>query len=93
MNEIANYFIAFFRDHSFLNYIIVAFALIVVLVGYAGGRRLLGLKLKAWWGTLLDSLLLSPIWFCIGIIGVVPMIFLRVFECSLGFNGMISLKG
>ena len=77
MDEIANYFITFFRDHSFLNYILVAFALLVALIGYAGGRRLLGLKFKAWWSTLLFFLLLLPIWFCIGLIGVLLMIFFK----------------
>ena len=77
MNMVADYFITFFRDHSFLNYIVVAFALLVALIGYAGGCRLLGLKIKAWWGTLLAFLLLLPIWFCIGLIGVVLMVFFK----------------
>ena len=41
MDEIDSYFITFFRDHSFLNYILVAFSLLVALIGYAGGRRCL----------------------------------------------------
>ena len=35
MNAIADYFITFFKEHSFLNYIVVAFALLVSLIGYA----------------------------------------------------------
>ena len=77
MNAIADHFITFFKEHSFLNYIVVAFALLVALIGYAGGRRLLGLKLKAWWSTILFFLLLLPIWFCIGLIGIVLMIFFK----------------
>ena len=77
MDTVADYFIMLFREHSFLNYIIVAFTLLVALIGYAGGRRLLGLNLKAWWGTLLAFLLLLPIWFCIGLIGVLLMILFK----------------
>ena len=77
MNAVAEYFITFFREHSLMHYIVVAFALLVALIGYAGGRRLLGLKIKAWWGTLLAFLLLLPIWFCIGLIGILLMIFFK----------------
>ena len=82
MNEIADYFIAFFGNHSFLSYIVVALALFVSVIGFAAMRRLLGLKIKTFWGVLLFYLLLLPIWFCIGLIGIVLMIFfkrLRVF--------------
>lgn len=82
MKEIAHYIVTFFSGHSFLSYIVVAFALFVAVIGFAAMRRLLGLKIKAWWGILLFYLLLLPIWFCIGLLGIVLMVFfkrLRVF--------------
>ncbi len=82
MNEIADYFIAFFRNHSLLSYLVVALVLFVAVIGFAAMRRLLGLKIKAWWGVLIFYLLLLPIWFCIGLLGIVLMCFfkrLRVF--------------
>ena len=82
LDEIAHYFVTFFRDHSFLSYIVVAIALFIAVIGFAATRRLLGLKIKVWWGILLFYLFLLPIWFCIGLFGVVLMIFfkrLRVF--------------
>ncbi len=82
MNEIADYMIAFFRDHSFWSYIVVAIALFIAVIGFAAMRRLLGLKMKSCVGIVLFYLLLLPIWFCIGLLGIVLMIFfkrLRVF--------------
>lgn len=82
MNEIAQVFLAFFSEHSFLSYFLVALVLFVAVMGFSAVSRMMGLKLKAWWGILLFYILLLPIWFCIGLIGLLLMTFskrLRVY--------------
>ena len=77
MDEIAHYFVTFFRDHSFLSYIVVAIALFIAVIGYAAMRRLLGLKIKSCLVIVIFYMLFLPIWFCIGLLGIVLMCFSR----------------
>ena len=76
MDELAHRFLAFFQEHGFWSYLVVAAGLFVAAIGFAAGRRLLGLKEKSLWN-LLPFLLLLPIWFCIGLLGLVLMLFFK----------------
>ena len=76
MNEIASQFLVFFQSHGFWSYLVVAFGLFIAAIGFAAGRRLIGLKEKSLWN-LLPFALLLPIWFCIGLIGLVLMLFFK----------------